>query len=643
MVFLELALYGIRNFTQLTRLAFKPGLNLIQGGNGSGKSTVRNILFAVLSPISDTPQESLNPPKSADTCQAALIFKTKNGEIHRLIRDFNRRKSSLAELNASKKFHVTTQDEEPITKFLTEETGGLPRTALEGLFSMKAAWMPSARTAETVRPEAALSAPVPSPAFNSPAETKTLPHNRAKKQKRLEELKELLDKGEQLAAMEDQLSDLQSRSAEAKRRLKSATEKTAELARLDHQAAEFESLKIIPEDYHLVLESAEQQEHLKIEQLASITEKEEFLKQDLLAIPSQPIFLNKFFIAGGVLTLTALVLLSVLSLEGLYRQLLMPVLLAGVGSMGYAGFLDFIKLNKRRGIEKMIRETDRQRLRVEAAFKKGNAACAEMLKKTSSADIPSLKEKIRTHEQFSSARRQLESERKQFLGPKTIEELQQDVDAAAGQMAQIESKLKASSSLPSDLYLIQEEVRGLERDLAAPPSADPMSNLNPFSKTVVAGETVPDDRLFQFLSPPLRAGLQATPVRSVLLGRLPDLKAAMTRLIEKLGGRPETEMSLNEEMMPVLLSSAKSPIPWTALSSGQRDLYHLALQLAVARILSPSHPFPLLLDHPLPALDLPHQQKVLDILREIAQNGQVLLLSSVAYPNREGDHLIQLA
>lgn len=642
MVFLELALYGIRNFTQLTRLAFKPGLNLIQGGNGSGKSTIRNILFAVVSPISETPVESLKSQKSSNICQAALIFKTKNNRIYRLIRDFNGRKSSLAELDASNKFNVSMHDEDPIVKFLMEETGGLPRTALEGLFSMKAAWMPSARTTETGRSEAAPAAPVSAPSFAAPTETKTLPHERAKKQQRLDELKALLAKGDQLAAMEDQLSDLQSRSAEAKRRLRLAMEKTAELARLEQQGETFAPLKNLPDDFHLILETSAQQEQLRNEQLTALAEDEEFLKQDLHAIPNQPIFLNKYFIAGGGLTLTSLVLLSVLNLEGLYQQLLMLVLLAGVGLIGYAGFLDFIKLNKRKGMEKKIRETDRQRLRADAAFKKENAACAELLKKTGCADVASLKEKIKTYEQFLSARRQLEADRKQFLGPKTIEELQQDVDTVVGQMAQIESKLKASSSLPSDIYLIQEEVRVLERDLAAPLSAGLPSDFDPFSKTAVSAEPSPDDRSPHFLSLLFRTGLQAAPVQAALRGHLPDLKAQMTRLMGKLGSRPETEISLNEELLPALFSPTKAPIPWEALSSGQRDLYHLAHQLAVSQSLYSSHPFPLILDNPLPVLDLPHQQMVLDILREIAQNSQVLLLSSVAYPNREGDHLITL-
>jgi ABC-type cobalamin/Fe3+-siderophores transport system ATPase subunit len=83
-------------------------------------------------------------------------------------------------------------------------------------------------------------------------------------------------------------------------------------------------------------------------------------------------------------------------------------------------------------------------------------------------------------------------------------------------------------------------------------------------------------------------------------------------------------------------------MPWQVLSSGQQDLCHLILQLTVVQILSQSYLFPLVLDNPLPFLDPPHQLMVLDILREIAQNRQVLLLSSVVYPSRASDHLITL-
>ena len=645
MVFLELALYGIRNFTQLTRLAFKPGLNLIQGGNGSGKSTVCDVLLAVLSPISDKTVESLKPRNSSAIGQAGLIFKTKNDRTYRLIRDFVGRKSSLAELDPSNKFHVVTQEEEPIAKFLADENGGLPSKAFEGLFTMRSTWMPSSRAVVISQTEdrSSSTASLSSPA--SVTETKTIPQDRAQKQKRLAELKGFLAQGDRLAAMEDKLSDLQSRSAESKRRLRVVTEKTAELTRIQQQGAGFESLKSLPEDFHLILETSAQQEHLKNEQLATIAEEEEFIKQDMMAIPTQPFFLTKFFIAGAVLVLVVLSLMVNLSLPGLFQNLLMLLLLAGAGLMGYAGYLDFGKLNKRKGLESKLRDAERQRARAEAVFKKDNAPCIELLKKTGCADVAALKEKVRSYEQFVGARRELESQRDQFLGKKTVEELQKDVETVSSQISELEKKLKESSALPSDIYLIQEEVRILEQDLAMPPSADPRPKLDTLPTAAVSVEpprTASSGEASDFLSAPFRAGLRTAPVQSVLLDRRSDLNNQMTRLIDRTGGLNEAAMTLGPDLSPVLTSPAKESMTWQVLSSGQQDLCHLILQLTVIQILAPSYSFPLILDNPLPLLDPPHQLMVLDILREIAQNRQVLLLSSMAYPTRASDHLITL-
>jgi ABC-type cobalamin/Fe3+-siderophores transport system ATPase subunit len=128
----------------------------------------------------------------------------------------------------------------------------------------------------------------------------------------------------------------------------------------------------------------------------------------------------------------------------------------------------------------------------------------------------------------------------------------------------------------------------------------------------------------------------------VLLDHRSELNNQMTRLIERTGGLNDAEMTLGPDLSPVLTSRAKEPMPWQVLSSGQQDLCHLILHLTVVQNLSQSYPFPLILDNPLPFLDPPHQLMVLDILREIAQNRQVLLLSSVAYPSRASDHLITL-
>lgn len=642
MIFLELALYGIRNFSQLTRLAFKPGLNLIQGGNGSGKSTVCDVLLSGLSPISDAAVENLKPRKSSSIGQAGLIFRTKKNRVYRLIRDFVGHKSSLAELDSSNKFHVVTQEEEPIAKILAEETGGLPPSVFEGLFTMRGSWMPSSQSAGISRGEArsVLTGPISPP--DAILDSKTIPLDRAQKQKRLDELKRFLAQGDRLAAMEDQLSDLQARSAESKRRLRLFTEKTDELSRLLKHDAGFETLQGLPEDFHLILETSAQQEHLKNEQLATIAEDEEFIKQDLAAMGDQPFFLSKFFISGGVLVVATLILMVVLNLTGLFQNLLVLTLLAGAGLMGYAGYLDFGKINKRKKLEAKLHETERQRVRVEAGFKKENAPCIELLKKTGCTDVAALKEKVKSYEQFMRARRELESQRDQFLGNKTPEDLQQEVDTLSRQISELETKLKESSTLPSDIYLIQEEARILEQELALPPSSDPKPKLDPLPVTPEPPRSPASSEPSDFVTLPLRSGLQTASIQSVLSDLRSELTNQMTRLIEKTGGLTEAHLSLSPDLWPILTSPGKDPMPWSVLSTGYRDLCHLLFHLAVVQILFQSYPFPLILDNPLSYLDPPHQLMVLDILREIAQNRQVLLLSSVTYPSRTSDHLITL-
>jgi energy-coupling factor transporter ATP-binding protein EcfA2 len=630
-VVLELALYGIRNFTQLARIVFKPGLNIIQGGNASGKSTIREILIGVLAPVSESTPDSLKTSNSPDLCQAGMIFNGNNGRVYRLVRDFIGRKISLAEMDAANKFQNFMQEEEAIVKFLAEDAGGLSRDTLEGLYSIRGGEMPSARTPIPVRIGSPPAAPI---------EAKPIPQDQAGKLRRLEELRTYLAQGDKLAAMEDQLSDLQARSAESKRRLRTAREKTGELEQLGQQDASFESLKGLPEDYNLILETSAQQEQLKEEQFNTISEEEEFLKQELTLLSGPPFFLSKSFIAGGVLVLASLIVLTAFNLQGLYQQLLMVVMLAGVGLMGYAGFLDFGKLNKRKGMERNLRDLERQRAKVESAFKKENAPCLELLKKTGSADIPALKEKVRSYERYRTARRELETERAQFLGQKSIEELEQETDTLARQISELESKLKTSSSLPSDIYLIQEEVRALERDLV-----DAQGRLPPLGPPAGSVDTAPIASArppFDLLSPAFRDALCATPVKTTLVPRLAELNARIAHFIANSGGKILAGVSLNDSLTPVLTSPSKAPLPWEALSSGQQDFCRLVVQLAAAEMLSKSHVFPLVLDNPLVVLDPAHQQMMLDILREITQNKQVILLSSADIPARPGDHLIHL-
>ena len=644
MVLMELALYGIRNFIQLSRFSFKPGFNLIVGDNGSGKSTLHDSLLAVFSPISRVAIQHLRTRQSTSVCQAALTFKDNDDRIYRLIRDFGNLKSTLAQLDASNNFQIKEQEEEPITQFLLGLASGLPRPVVLGFFSIKSAWMPSSRPPTPIRSQET-KASDPKAFSPSSQDTSKVALTREQKETRLAELRELIKQADKLSGMEDHLSDIQSKSAETTRRLRLIREKSESLAQIKQQGEYLEGIGKLPEDYQLTLETAEQQEEIKTEKLKELDENIESLKGELEAIPSEPFYQNLFFLAGAGLSLVAIVLVGALNLGGLFQNLFMVLLVGGLGLMGYGGKVDFGRMSRRKELGAKLRESERQRTRAESTFRKENNEYAELLKKTGCTDSTGLKEKITEYERFLNAVRDLEAERDQYLSGTSPEGLQKELDSLKKQIAEIETELKSAAILPSDLYMIQEETRILERELMESQRNNPDSlaqAIAPPSPGSTAQETFPAPTASgsELLSSQLLSAIRDPEVQKILTGNLSELNAQLNQSVQKMG--MTEEMKLSSDMTPVLTSKKNTPIPWDQLSSGQRDAYFLIYHLSVIRTALDRYSLPLLLDNPLSFLDTDHQKTLLDLLSEMAQNRQILLFSSAPYSDREDHHLIRL-
>ena len=122
MIALELVLYGVRHFLDIKKLTFRPALNLVHGGNGTGKTTIADTFFEMLALDKDGPTaQSLAPTGGKDLSQAALIFESQDGGIYRLVRDFLKGNGSLAKLDQDKKFNLLSKDKEQIGGFIHSE------------------------------------------------------------------------------------------------------------------------------------------------------------------------------------------------------------------------------------------------------------------------------------------------------------------------------------------------------------------------------------------------------------------------------------------------------------------------------------------------------------------------------------------
>ena len=125
MILLELALLGVRNFQQITRLEFSPRLNFIQGENGSGKTTLRDTLLFSLFGHSPEEGQSLIHSSSTSTCQAAITFRVKNGEVYRLAKDFVKDIFILSKLDPSiKKFIPIEKRKENVLRWVQDKIMG---------------------------------------------------------------------------------------------------------------------------------------------------------------------------------------------------------------------------------------------------------------------------------------------------------------------------------------------------------------------------------------------------------------------------------------------------------------------------------------------------------------------------------------
>ncbi|HLG23093.1 MAG TPA: AAA family ATPase, partial [Candidatus Manganitrophaceae bacterium] len=83
MILLAIDLYGIRPWPQPTRITLKPGLNLVVGANGAGKTAAFHLLSSLLL---NTPLDGVSFSEN-QPAQAAVIFQTKDGALYRITAD----------------------------------------------------------------------------------------------------------------------------------------------------------------------------------------------------------------------------------------------------------------------------------------------------------------------------------------------------------------------------------------------------------------------------------------------------------------------------------------------------------------------------------------------------------------------------
>ncbi|MEK7204964.1 MAG: AAA family ATPase, partial [candidate division NC10 bacterium] len=147
MIITECVLHGFKGFVAPFTLRLKPGLNLVTGGNESGKSTLcEGILSALFASPSSSHFLNWFYPEA---CRILLVFSTPRGRF-RTLKDFIRRSADLSIWDPAKAtFLSKAQDPSQVAGLLSKELGEVTEAVYRTLYVLR----PPSRSPVALAPE----------------------------------------------------------------------------------------------------------------------------------------------------------------------------------------------------------------------------------------------------------------------------------------------------------------------------------------------------------------------------------------------------------------------------------------------------------------------------------------------------------
>jgi uncharacterized membrane protein len=569
-------------------------------------------------------------------------LKSGTGEIYRITRDFINKRQGLSRLDSTRKFMPIQKDDTKILQFIQQELQGLNGEDLERISLLRRTELPSIlprtlrREREDPLEQTLTATDLPLETTMQPPEPPATSVKSQEKGPRLAELKAMLAKAEEVARIEERLSEQQDRAADLKRRIQNWKEKNEELKTLVNQEAALAPFAQFPPNLAVLIDAYEQGERQQHPLLQEIDDEKTDLLNTLVTLPEGDFLQNKFLWTGtGIIAITLIAGL-ILSLEGIWRHLFPVGFAIGIGLIIGSVLKDRSNASKRTSLHDQIDRLYKKQESLEEAFQKEHAPFLEILKKSGCKDMKELQEKNRVYRNLSQTRQNLEDQMKELLQGKILEELKAEQTTCNQKIAEIESQIRSYGSVPTDLYSLQEEIRRLERG-------------NTPDETLTLQNPTADDRTEMIPRPPsdviattLSSKLHPSNYRKLAPMDPESLQATATLLLKQLAPDSQWEIVFSSEGVVSLRGPDGSPLSWENISSGSLDLLWAVLFLSEQGLLKEKHPFPLLLDDPFIGLDSKRQDALLEVLRAMGRHRQVILCTTRTLPTKEGDHQVIL-
>lgn len=632
MLLLAIDLYGIEPFHKPTRIPIKPGLNLVIGANGTGKTTIRRVLSSLLlgNDLHGVRFVENQPP------QAAVILQGKDKGTYRISADYQKRIFNLSKLDPSGQKILLEKDRKKITDWVCKQTGGMREGDLSSLFLIDRLQFPSAASqgngngSGTHRPErvsggAPGSNPkqweIPSSQGTGHEQAALTPELRAEKQKQVREIQRKLD---EMAKVEEELLNVRDRISQSKRRLNQLRDLDLEATQIQEaktkRYATFSGIETVRTDLIKQYETAAQNKQTELSQLE---EQKEEIQARLANTGEADLFQDQKLRIGIVITACAFLLPLFVTLHGPFRFLFPIGVLAGIGLSLFAYLQLTGRAAAKQSLEKKMAGVNEKTHSLQRKFDKEHKEVTDLLNKTGCKDVQEFKDRQRAYQQHLQKKREVTEKREALLKGETVEEIKRIIEEAEKQAKILEDKFQSYSGLTEELYRLEESLR--QSEPTKEPQTIEMPDLGPLP--IAMNTTTPHP----FIPAALSIGKQRNPPLALQqVEQQTNILYALFRQVEngRLELKEEGEIRVNGFGID-------------QVSSGTADQVFLSFLLAALDQFS-NVTFPLVLDEPLSILAPASQETALELLRGAARRRQIILFTVYPLSPKATDNAVTL-
>jgi DNA repair exonuclease SbcCD ATPase subunit len=602
----ECVLHGFKGFAEPFALRLEPGVNLVTGGNESGKSS---ICEAILSALFASPSSSAFLNWShPEVCRLLLVFSTPQGRS-RALKDFVRHSADLATWDPGQAgFLSRTQDPSQVASLLSKELGGMTEAMYRTLCVIQPPRRPPISPGLDLTPSGGSSPPPITPGSC-----------REKQKDRLQQLRGFLKTYQQIQETELLLDSLRTQYNETCASLQSLVGLEEErhnickaLERLQ-PLAPFATPSLMPQilEYQQALESRN----------GTVRELEEKIEEErarLVLIPSIPLFRHRLFLIGG-----GLLILSLIAAR--FLPSLAAGIFAGLGCIAVALTQYLSWSQNREKIQRGIQAIEYQvntglDLRINRQFQ----SLLNLLPSTGCHEVSELA--TRLHQRDTLCEKLAALDRK-------MAELSTGSDSVA-----LEAKRQ---KLEEAIQLGEGELRSLGY---VPEPREVQREIEKLERAAVS----PEGPVFPSRQHPSQAVDTLLATLEKLLGGvngslLSAVETQASRLITEITAERYSHIRRDSEGgLRLELAERQGERSLGEVSDGTQDQAMLAWHLALLSANPKASAVPLLLDDPFLRVDGERRRRLLPFLESLARTHQVILFSHEAWIPSEMAHIVPL-